>query len=78
MVRMAGQMTRPGYEVGGARHLGYSVIFTRKNVSPHDFHFPDPYSPFSLNAEKIQSGMYLIQGKSDAFTCNYTLDILGQ
>ena len=57
MVRMAGQMTRPVYDDGGAMLLGYSVMFTRKIVSPHDFHFPNPYSFFSLDAEKIQAGM---------------------
>ena len=78
MFGMAGQMTLIGYDEGGASLLEYSVLLARKNVSPHDLQFPYPYSLFSLNAEKIQSGMNMIQWKSDAFTCYYTIDILGQ
>ena len=35
----------------------HSVMFTRKIVLLHDFQFPYPYSFFSLDSEKIQSGM---------------------
>jgi hypothetical protein len=49
MFRMAGQMTLIGYDEGGASLLEYSVLLARKNVSPYDFQFPNPYSFFSMD-----------------------------